>query len=211
MRIEFLSASPDRAGKYLVRLDDGSSLRFYRQTVEDFGLYAGLELTEKQFASLKEAAGRMSAKMRAVRIVAATSVSKSDLEQRLIRKGEDPEQAREAVKWMTDLELVDDRQTAEQIVSRCIAKGYGISRAKQALYEKKIPKQFWESVLEDYPDQTEKLVTFLRSRLGENPTEKDTKRAIDALLRRGHKWSDIRQALRQVALEAVDFQEEEYG
>ena len=211
MRIEFLSASPDRAGKYLVRLDDGSSLRFYRQTVEDFGLYAGLELTEKQFASLKEAAGRMSAKMRAVRIVAATSVSKSDLEQRLIRKGEDPEQAREAVKWMTVLEFVDDRQTAEQIVSRCIAKGYGISRAKQALYEKKIPKQFWESVLEDYPDQTEKLVTFLRSRLGENPTEKDTKRAIDALLRRGHKWSDCRQALRQVALEAVDFQEEEYG
>lgn len=211
MRIDFLSTSPDRSGKYLIRLDDGSVLRLYRQTVEDFGLYSGLELTEDQMISLKDAAGKMSAKMRAVRIVAATSVSKADLEQRLIRKGEDPQQARDAVQWMSDLDLVDDRQTAEQIVARCIAKGYGLSRAKQVLYEKKIPKQLWGEVLTDYPDQIEKLVSFLRSRLNENPTEKETKRAIDALLRRGHKWSDIRQALQQAALEADQFQEEEYG
>ena len=133
MRIEFLSPKPDRAGRYSVKLDDGTVLRLYRQTVEDFGLYAGMELDAAAFARLKESAGQTSAKMRAVRIVSAASVSRRDLEERLVRKGEDPGQARAAVEWMEELHLVDDRNTAEQVVHSCISKGYGIARAKQAL------------------------------------------------------------------------------
>lgn len=182
-------------------------MRLYRQTVEDFSLYAGLELTDAQISQLRTSAGQMSAKMRAVRIVAASNVSKDDLQQRLIRKGEDPKQAADAVAWMEDLKLVDDRETATQIVSRCAAKGYGMARAKQALYEKRIPKEYWAEALENYPDQTQKIVEFLRTRLGENADERDRRRAIDALLRRGHSYGDIRQALRQSDLED-DFPEE---
>ena len=149
-----------------MRFDDGSSMRLYRQTVEDYGLYTGMELSEEQFAQLQTAAGALSAKMRAVRIVSASSVSKRDLEQRLIHKGEDPQQAKAAVDWMAELDLLDDRKTAEQVVSRCISKGYGLSRAKQALYEKRIPKQYWDEVLADYPDQTDAIVAFLRVKLG---------------------------------------------
>lgn len=191
-----------------MRFDDGSAMRLYRQTVEDFGLYPGLELTDGQMDSLRAAAGAMSAKMRAVRIVSASSVSKRDLEQRLVRKGEDPEQAKEAVKWMADLELVDDRKTAEQIVHRCISKGYGLARAKQALYEKRIPKQYWQEVLEDYPDQTEHIVSFLRSRLGDSWEDRDLRKAMDALLRRGHSYSEIRRGLEQLSLDADQFPEE---
>jgi regulatory protein len=148
----------------------------------------------------------MSAKMRAVRIVTASAVSKRDLEERLIRKGEQPQQAKEAVRWMADLDLVDDEKTARQIVNRCAAKGYGLSRAKQALYEKRIPKEFWEGALEDYPDQMEHILSFLRSRLKDGWEERDLKRAVDALLRRGHSYSDVQRALRQ--LEVDDFPEE---
>ena len=63
-------------------------MRLYRQTVEDFGLYAGLELSDEQMMRLAESAGDTSAKMRAVRIVAASNVSSRDLEQRLVRKGQ---------------------------------------------------------------------------------------------------------------------------
>ena len=125
MRIDSLKTSPDRAGRYWVTFDDGTRMGLYRQTVEDFGLYTGMELTEQDFDSLQTAAGQMSAKMRAVRIVSASSVSKKDLEQRLIRKGEDPGQAKEAVQWMEDLHLVNDRNTAEQIVHSCICKHEG--------------------------------------------------------------------------------------
>ena len=157
MRIEFLSVSPDRAGRYTVKFSDGTTLRLYRQTVEDFALYNGQEFSQDEFATLKTATGRMSAKMRAVRTVAASSVSKAELERRLVHKGEDPTHAKEAVSWMQEMRLVDDLETAKQIVSRCVSKGYGKARAKQALYEKRIPKEYWEKVLVDYPDQSEKI------------------------------------------------------
>ena len=208
MRIEHLAGSPDRAGRYLVRFEDGSAMRLYRQTVEDFGLYAGLELDAEQLSRLRTAAGEMSAKMRAVRIVSASSVSKRDLEQRLIHKGEDPGQAKAAVEWMEDLDLLDDRKTAEQIVSSCIRKGYGAARAKQALYEKRIPKSLWEEALADYPDQSEKIIEFLRSRLSDDADDREVKRAIDALLRRGHSYPQIKRGLERLSLDTDEFLEE---
>lgn len=182
-------------------------MRLYKQTVQDFGLYTGLELSEKEMQALCEAAGAMSAKMRAVRIVAASNVSKKDLQQRLIRKGEDPEQAKDAVAWMEDLQLVDDRKTAELIVQKCINKGYGVSRAKQALFEKQIPKRFWADVLEGYPDQTEAISSFLQIHLRDANDTKQLRKVIDALLRRGHSYHQIRKALEQISADFEEFPE----
>lgn len=208
MRIDSLKTSPDRAGRYWIAFDDGTKLGLYRQTIEDFSLYPGKELSEQEVKQLMQAAGMMSAKMRAVRIVSASSVSKKDLEQRLIRKGEDPSQAREAVAWMEELHLVDDRNTAEQIVHSCISKGYGMLRAKQVLYEKRIPKQLWDEALSDYPDQSEYIEAFLRSRLNPESDEKQVKKAIDALIRRGHSYGTIRQVLNELSFETEDYIED---
>ena len=208
MRIDHFATKPDRAGRYLIRFSDGSSMRLYRQTVEDFGLYAGLELTDDQMAALRVNAGNVSAKMRAVRIVSASSVSRRDLEQRLVRKGESEAQARAAVEWMEDLHLLDDRETARQIVSRCAAHGYGVARAKQMLYEKKIPKEYWSDALEDYPDQTAHILKFLESKITDPADQKQIKRAIDALLRRGHSYGQVRRALTEMSAEADYFLEE---
>ena len=208
MKVESLKTAPDRAGRYWVTFDDGSRMGLYRQTVEDFALYSGKELDEQEAEALRTAAGQMSAKMRAVRIVSAASVSRRDLEARLVRKGEDPQQAKEAVAWMEDLHLVDDRATAEQVVSSCISKGYGLMRAKQALYEKRIPKEYWDEALADYPDQTGKITAFLKSRLDADSDEKQVRRAVDALIRRGHSYGTIRRALDALSFDTEDFQEE---
>ncbi len=208
MRIDSISSQPDRAGRYKVAFSDGVTLRLYRQTVQDFGLYTGLELSEDQMTALQTAAGAMSAKMRAVRIVSASNVSKGDLEQRLIRKGEDPQQAKQAVSWMAEMDLLDDEKTARQIVESCIRKGYGVARVKQALYEKRIPKTYWEAVLEDYPDQSEYILTFLQSRLNGDWDERDLRRAIDGLIRRGHSYGQIRSVLQQMQMD-TDLMEEE--
>ena len=204
MRIDSISQSPDRTGRFLVKFSDGSTMKLYRQTVEDFRLYPGMEL--ENLDALRESAGSYSAKMRAVRIVSASAVSKRDLENRLVRKGEDPGQAKEAVEWMAELNLVDDRQTARQIVERCIYKGYGLQRAKQALYEKQIPKNLWEEALESYPDQTDAITRFLVQRIRDPEDPKQVKRAVDAALRRGHGYGQIKRALEQIGSEL----EEEY-
>jgi regulatory protein len=169
----------------------------------------GLELTDEEMKDLRISAEKMSAKMRAVRIVAASNVSKTDLEQRLIRKGESQSSAREAVQWMSDLNLVDDAETAHQLVQQCIRKGYGVARAKQALYEKRIPKEYWEQALADYPDQTEVIMAFLRSHIKNDADERQKKRVVDALIRRGHSYGQIRTAMRQ--LDFDEFQEDWNG
>ena len=191
-----------------MKFSDETSMRLYRQTVEDFGLYTGKELSEEEMEALRISAGQMSAKMRAVRIVSASSVSKQDLQQRLVQKGEDPEQARNAVQWMSELNLLDDARVAEQVVQRCISKGYGLSRAKQALYEKRIPKQYWDAALEDYPEQSDRIEDFLKSRLNADSDGKEVKKAIDALMRRGHSYGAIRRAMNGLSFEAEEFPEE---
>ena len=210
MRIDKVAARPDRAGRYTVQMEDGSILRLYRQTVEDFGIYTGKEMDDGELARLRKTAEEMSAKMRAVRIISASGVSKKDLERRLIQKGESKQNAQQAVQWLSERNLLDDQATARQVVQSCINKGYGPARARQALYEKQIPKEYWEAALADYPDQTVEILAFLQAKLGSNWDQKALKRTIDALLRRGHSYGEIRKALNQFS-ENVDWEEESYG
>lgn len=184
-----------------MHFSDGSVMRLYKQTVQDFCLYPGAELDEEQMQRLRAAASEMSAKMRAVRIVAASSVSVGELQQRLVHKGEDPEQAKKAVQWMEDLNLLDDSETARRIVESCARKGYGLARAKQALYEKRIPKELWEQALAEYPDQEEAVTEFLKARLSDSRDERSVRRATDALLRRGHSYALIRRCMQALAMD----------
>ncbi len=207
MKIDSVSSQPDRVGRYAVRFADGTTMRLYRQTVEDFGLFAGMELTDEKMKSLQDAAAAMSAKMRAVRIVSASNVSKKDLEHRLIQKGEDPAQAKAAVRWMSDLQLLDDRKTAEQIVQRCISRGYGAARAKQALYEKRIPKEYWDAALLDYPQQEDAIEAYLRDHLDANSDLRQKRKVVDALIRKGHSYGTISSCLRNLSFELDEFPE----
>lgn len=209
MRIELLKTTPDRAGRYFVQFDDGRTLRLYRQTVEDFGLYPGMEFSPEQFEKLTAAGEKLSAKMRAVRIVSASNVSKKELESRLIQKGEKASDAKQAISWLVELNLLDDNKTAEQIVHSCISKGYGPAKAKQVLYEKRIPRELWESALADYPDQREKMLSFLKSKITDPSDQRAVKRAVDALIRRGHSYRAIREALSELSFDTDDFPEDE--
>ena len=209
MRLNKIASKPDGVGRYRTEFEDGSVLRLYRQTIEDHCLYAGRELTEQEMDALRADAGRTSAKMRAVRILTASDVSRDDLRQRLVQKGETKEDAANAVAWMEELQLVDDARTAAIIVSRGAAKGYGVARAKQALYEKRIPKEYWEDALAAYPDQSDAIVAYLRSHIKEDSDEREKKRAVDALLRRGHSYGQIRAAMEQLDFE--EFQEDWNG
>ena len=205
MRIESVSEKADRAGQYYVKLSDGRTLRLYPQTLGEFNLYQGRELEEEELTLLRQSAGAVSAKMRAVRIV---SVSARDLESRLRHKGENPEDAREAVAWMQELQLVDDLDTAKQLVRRGLSRGYGKNRLRQMLYEKQIPKELWEEALAQAPEPDEAITRFLDQRLGPEPDRKEMKKTIDALLRRGYAWQDIRRVLSRRG-EDVDGEPEE--
>lgn len=183
---------------FRIHLSDGTVIKTQDYVIAELALHTGMELDDALLRRLKEDAGRASARTRAVRIISTSGVSQKDLEHRLIQKGERPQDARDAVQWLSELELLDDARTAEQLVHSAVAKGYGKARIRQILYQKQIPEEFWEEALAQVPDMDDAVDQFLHRRLqGRNPNEKELKRTIDALLRRGHSWQDIREGLRR--------------
>jgi len=194
MRIEKIEAT---ASKEKVKLcfDDGTSFRVPISVVADLALFRGMELSEEDLLRIEEEAGKASAKTRAVRIVAASGVSERELRRRLIQKGETEEHAEQAIAWLSELDLIDDRQAARQIVEKGIAKGYGKARIRQMLYEKGIGRDLWEEALSDLPEPDDAIDRFLSRHLSRNPDQKELKKITDALLRRGHNWDQIRSGL----------------
>ena len=202
MKVESIASTRSPQGKLRVRFDDGSSLMVLPAAMAELGLYQGMELPDGAMESIKDTCAKASAKERAVRIISASTVSKRELEKRLIQKGEREEDAKQAVQWLDDLRLLDDAQAAQQIVRSGAAKGYGAARIKQMLLEKRIPKEYWDDALELLPPQDDAIDSFLQRRFrGKQPDRAECKRATDALLRRGHSWSDIRRALERYAPE----------
>lgn len=196
MKIKELRPPQQPKGKWTVIFEEGDTLRLPAVVVADEGLFAGRELSEEELTKIKTAAGAVSAKERAVRIISAADVSKADLQRRLTEKGETPEDAKNAVAWLTEMHLLDDSRVAMQIVERGVSRGYGKNRIKQMLYEKKVPKEYWDAALANVPEMGDEIDRFLQQKLkGTEPDRKELDRVIAALVRRGHSWSDIQSAL----------------
>lgn len=200
MKIEAIEATRSPTGKLRLRFGDGSSLPVYPSVITELGLCAGMEIPDGALESIKDSASRASAKERAIRILSATAVTEKELRRRLKQKGEQEEHGNEAVDWLKELNLLDDRRAAEMVVAQGVSKGYGEARLRQMLYEKGVPRELWQETLEDLPSPNEGIRSFLAKRFrNKTPDRAEIKRATDALLRRGHKWKDIRHVMEEFA------------
>ena len=127
--------------------EDGKRLKAPAYKIVELGLTPGAEVTPEVFLALENAQSLASCKERAVRILTASGLSKKELQKRLVQKGESEEDAEAAVAWLEELHLIDDLETAKQLVRSASMRGYGAARAKSILYEKGIPKEFWDEAL----------------------------------------------------------------
>ena len=196
MKIESLAPSAQPDGPLVCTLETGERLKVPTFLAVDLNLYAGRELSEDELSALRAAIARARTRQRAVRILSSTAISRAALEKRLTDKGAVPEDAQDTVQWLDELHLLDDAAVAEQVVQSAVRKGYGRRRIEQILYEKRIPREYWQDALAAIPDMDGALDSFLHRALdGKAVDDKLIKRTTDALLRRGHSWSDIRAAL----------------
>ncbi len=206
MRIEALRQSARQGGRLRIVFSDGSTLAVLPTVAADFSLCVGDELDEERMLALKQAAAEASAKSRAVRIISTTGVTKRDLERRLVQKGESEQDARSAVEWLDDLKLLDDAEIARQIVQRGVGKGYGKARIRQMLYEKQVPRQYWDEALAAMPGMDEALDDFLEKKLRGSTDREEIRKAAQAAARRGYSWSEIRSALQRYN-ESIELEE----
>ena len=190
--------------------EDGKRLKAPAFKVVELGLTIGAEVSPEDFLALENAQSFASCKERAVRILTASGLSKKELQKRLVQKGESEEDAEAAVSWLEELHLIDDLETAKQLVRSAGLRGYGRARAKSILYEKGIPKDLWDEALARIPAMDDAIDRFLAAKLrGRTADEKTIKKTIDALLRRGFSYGEIRDALRRYEADLEDLELEE--
>ena len=182
--------------------DDGKRLKAPAFKVVELGISIGCEVSPEDFLALENAQSLASCKERAVRILTASGLSKKELQKRLVQKGESEQDAAQTVSWLSELHLLDDLETAKQLTRSAALRGYGRARAKSILYEKGIPREFWDEALEELPEMDGAIDAFLRRKLeGKALDGKLIKKTVDALLRRGHSYHDIQEGLRRFEAE----------
>ncbi len=199
LKIEALIKSQRVADRWYVRLEGGESIRVDTGLIAQYSLYSGRELTGEELESLRESAAASGCRARALRMLGARMLSEKELYDKLIEKGETPENACGAVKRMAELGYIDDGEYAAAIVRRYSGQGYGLGRVRQELYRRGVPKELWETALQQLPEDTSAIDGLLRRRLGgreEDPRER--RRAVDMLRRRGFSWEEIKSALQRM-------------
>jgi len=138
-----------------------------------------------------------STKKRALKILGSRNFSEQEMIKRLTGKGESPEDAEEAVRWLVKLGYINDNDYAVLIVRHYFAKGYGEARIRDELYKRGIPRDLWDDKFAglDSDDIGDAALEFLKKKLRGSDDRDDLRRASDALVRRGFSYDDARAAI----------------
>ena len=195
-RIERVEPSKHIKGRYLVFLDTGTLLKVGEQELLDFGLRPGQTLEGEELNRLISSSQDTAAKARAAKIIGARPLSKNELVNRLVSKGEGAASAQRAADWLEDLGAVNDGEYAKTVVRHYDRMGYGPQKLRDELYRRKVPREYWEEALTEARPQEEAVEAFLASKFRyREVTEQELQRQANALRRRGFGWEAIRTGL----------------
>lgn len=208
MIIAKLEPSQHVAQRWIVWFDDGSFLRVTENEVVEFALYQGMELSDETYDALVEKARRSTVRGKALEFIAAKPMSRRELVSKLTAyrpKGKDGRErppladetlAGETADWLEELGYLNDAEYAKQVVRHYSAKGYGEHKVKDELFRRGVPREHWDAALFEKVEPEEGIDAFLQKRFkGQQPDQKELKRASDALARRGYRWNEIREGL----------------
>jgi len=196
LKVTKLVQSEKAADKYYMEFEDGGKLTVTVALIADYCLYTGRELDEDEFAALTSAADALKAKARALRILGKRNMSRREITERLVQKGESENTAVDTADWLIRIGAVNDAEYAALIVRHYASRGYGKIRIRDELYRRGIERELWEDALGQMPETDEKVYLALKLKLdGKVPDKTDLKKATDALYRRGFSWDEIKTAV----------------
>lgn len=190
--IEIKQTSPER---FTLIFDDGRQIKSSLGVITERFLHPGAELGGAEYDELCSASALSLAKARALRIINTRPMSRREMRDRLVSKGETPDNAELCADWLCEMGLINDRSYASSVVRHYASKGYGLTRIKQELRRHGIERELWDEALEELPDQDGYIAGFLRSRLSDPEDKAQVKKVSDALFRRGYSWEQIKHAL----------------
>ena len=191
-------------GRVTVTLCGGEEIKTTLNVVTDLRLYSGRELDEEELKELYRASRSALARNRAMELLSRRPMSEKELVDKLIRKGEDEEAARDCARWLREEGFLNDESYAAAVARHYAAKGYGPGRVRAELSRRGVDRELWDGTIEAMPENSEKMDRFIAARLTD-PEDRDQVRKVSAALyRRGYSWEEIRSALRRFHAETEE-------
>ena len=182
-------------GRVTVTLCGGEEIKTTLNVVTDLRLYSGRELDEEELKELYRASRSALARNRAMELLSRRPMSEKELVDKLIRKGEDEEAARDCARWLREEGFLNDESYAAAVARHYAAKGYGPGRVRAELSRRGVDRELWDGTIEAMPENTEKLDRFIAARLTDPEDREQIRKVSAALYRRGYSWEEIRSAL----------------
>jgi len=138
-----------------------------------------------------------STKKRALKILGSRNFSESEMEKRLVSKGESQDNASEAVRGLVEKGYINDSEYANLIISHYSIKGYGMARIKDELFKRGIPKDMWDDKLAGLDDEEmgDAAYEYFCKKLRGSKDEDDIRRVSNALVRRGYSYEEVRNVM----------------
>ncbi len=193
-------------GRITVCLEDGSEIRSSLNVVTDLRLFSGKELDEEDIRALRSASGRSIARDRALEMISRRLMSKKELHDKLVQKGESEENADYCVSWLSKNGFLSDESYAAAVARHYASKGYGAGRVRTELSRRGVPRELWDEALGAMPETAGKLDRLISAKLKYPGDREQVRKLGNSLYRRGYSWEEIRSALARYSAET----DEEY-
>lgn len=174
--------------------------------VAQLGLYNGMTVTESELDELKVSIGIRRAYNKAVDLLSRRDHSKKELIEKLKQKGHG-EYALNAVEKLENYGYIDDRRFAFIYAEELIRlKSYGKKRVEQELYRKGVDRDIISEVISGCEFPCERLTELIERKYYRYLCdEKGVNKTVNALLRLGYSYCEIRDAVKEIT------DREEYG
>ena len=204
-----LSIKEGKAKKIHIYIDEE-----YRATVESDYWYSEKyrnykEINEEELTELLNAVSFRRAYNKGLDFLSRRPYGTKELVKKLCEKGHEKEFAEKACDRLLELGLLNDEEYARILANDLLdRKNYSIKRIKQELAFRGINREIIENTVDLLDnDPVSRIIILIKKKyINKISDEKGRKRTIDALLRLGYSYSDIKSALNSVS----DFEDEYY-
>lgn len=204
-----LSIREGKAKKIHIYIDEE-----YRATVDSDYWYSEKyrnykEINEEELTELLNAVSFRRAYNKGLDFLSRRPYGTKELVKKLCEKGHEKEFAEKACDRLLELGLLNDEEYARILANDLLdRKNYSIKRIKQELAFRGINREIIENTvyLLDNDPVSRIIILIKKKYINKISDEKGRKRTVDALLRLGYSYSDIKSALNSVS----DFEDEYY-
>lgn len=185
-----------RENKIHIYVDGEYSMTVDSDFISSRGLFENMEMDETELAALEDAVSSRRAFNKAADLLSRRDHSRGELLIKLRRKGF-AKGAEEALEKLEEYGYIDDERFARNYASELFrVKHFGKRRISQELYKKGISREIADAVTDELDFESGNLAELIEKKYYRClDSEKGIKKTVNALLRMGYSYGEIKASL----------------